>query len=132
MQLIDGAAARLLMQAIDVLGDDRLQLSRLLQSGQRDVRRIRRRIRIKHFIAVEAVEFLRILQEKRMTDDGFRRNLVFLMLEAVRTPEIRNAAFGGYSGSPEKYNTAARVDPRVQQSDLIFQIQNLIPFRFKT
>jgi hypothetical protein len=58
--------ARRLVQSVDVLRDDRLQLARLLQLGQRQVRGIGLGVAGNEVFAVVAKKQLRVPLEKRV------------------------------------------------------------------
>ena len=64
VQLQHVFAARRLVQAVDVLRHHGAQLARLLPPRKGQVRGARLCVRIEHFIAVKAEEFLRLFLEK--------------------------------------------------------------------
>ena len=107
VQLIHRFGAGCLMQAVDVLGDDRLQPALPLQLGQPQVGRIGLCPFYNELIAVKAVELLRVLLPERMAQDGFRRVVVGLVIQPVHAPEIRDAAFGGNARTAKKDDAAA-------------------------
>ena len=91
MQLEDIFAACLLVQAVDVLRDDGAELARLFERGKLFMRLVRLIVEREHFFTVEAEKILRILIEKCVAQNRLRRVLKFLMVQAVRAAEIRNA-----------------------------------------
>ena len=104
-------ASRLLMESVDILRYDCLQLSHLLELCQRFVRPVRLRVREQHLIPVEPVKFFRLSHIEGMAEDRLRRIIVFLVVQSVCTPEIRNMALRGHTGPTEKYNIAAFIQP---------------------
>ena len=64
MQFQDFSAARLLMQAVDVLRDHSTDLSRFLQLRQFQVRRVRLRVKRQHLILIELIEISRSAHKK--------------------------------------------------------------------
>ena len=59
-------AARRLVQAVDVLRDDRLEPAVLFQSRQSPVRRVGNRVGIDHVMAVKVIEKFRLRHHKTM------------------------------------------------------------------
>ena len=55
-------------------------------------------------VAVKTVKFLRVFLPEGMAEDGFGWVVIFLMIEPVHAPEIRDAALGGHTGSAKKYD----------------------------
>ena len=106
------------MKSVDVLRDHRLQFSGPFQLGQLSVGRVRFHIENQHLILIKTVKFLRVLKEKAVADDGFRRIGVLLVIETVLTPEIRNPALRGDARPSEKHNALMRVDDLLQFPDL--------------
>ena len=66
VQLHDIFASGLLVQAVNVLGNNTLAFSSLLQLCQLDVRNVGFRIQTEHFIAVKPVKFLRLTAVEAM------------------------------------------------------------------
>ena len=117
MELQDISAPRLLVEAVDVLGDDRFQLSRRLPLRQLFMGGVGLRVQIKHFVAVKAEKFLRIHLIEAVAQDGFRGVVIFLVVEAVGATEIGDAALRADPGPAEKDDVFAVVDPVLQCSD---------------
>ena len=104
MKLQNRLAARRLVQAVDVLGDDGAEFSRLFQLGQLFVRGIGFCICKKHFVTVKPIKFSGVSAVEGMTQDGFGGIIILLMIQTVHTPEIRDAALGGDACAAEKNN----------------------------
>ena len=79
-----------------------MALALLFQLGELQVRGVRLGIQTEHLIAVESIKFLGLAHEKGMGQDGFRRPVVFLVVQTVHRAEIRDAAFGRYARTAEK------------------------------
>ncbi len=107
VELPDPAASGGLVQAIDILGDDRKKLPLPLPPGKPPVSSVGLRLQPEHFLAVKAVELLCLLGEKAVADDLLRRIGPFLAVEPVLPPKIWNAAFRRDPGPPEKNNRPA-------------------------
>ena len=91
------AAARPLMEFINVLGDDRRQLALLFQARQRIVRRIGLCLRADEIFAVVIEKHVRVTHKKAVAEQFLRRPSVRLQcrINAVAAAEVGNAAFGG-------------------------------------
>ena len=111
-----------LVQTIDILGDDCLQAALLLPLGQFPVSRIGFGIQDQHLVFIEPVKFLRIFHEKGMTQNGFRRIGIFLVIQSVLTSEIGDPAFCRNTRTSEKYNVFTAFDPFFQPFDLFIHI----------
>ena len=107
MQLVHRAAARRLMQAVDVLGDDRFQPALPFQLCQPQVGRIGLCPLHDELITVKTVKLLRVLLPESVTQDGFRRVGVLLMIKSVHTAEVRDAALGGNARPAKEHDAAA-------------------------
>ena len=59
---------------------------------------------VRHFIPVKTIELFRMVYIKRMTQDRFRWIIILLIVKSIHTPEIRDAALGGHTGSAKKYD----------------------------
>ena len=123
VQLIDALAPGLLVQTVDVLRDDGGQMSLLLQSGEHAVRDVRLKAEREHFFAVEPVKILRIIQKEAVADDRLGRIVEFLVVQAVHTAEIGNAAFRADACAAEKHHALTLCDPAAQLLDLENQIR---------
>ena len=93
VELVHRLGACRLMEAVDVLGDDGFQLALPLELRQTQMRRVGLCSLDDELIAVEAVELLGALFPEGVTQDRLGRVIVFLMVEAVHTAEVRDAAF---------------------------------------
>ena len=58
-------------------------------------------------IAVKTVKLLRVLLPESVTQDGFRRVGVLLMIKSVHTAEVRDAALGGNARPAKEHDAAA-------------------------
>ncbi|CDN41145.1 hypothetical protein BN871_AC_00390 [Paenibacillus sp. P22] len=116
VQLQHAAAAGKLMQAVDILGDDRRQPALLLQPSQRSMRGIGKRFGIDHMGPVKGIEISRMLHEKVPAQNLFRqiRFARTLLVQPVRRAEIGNPAFRGGSRPAEKYDAPAVGQNRLQ------------------
>ena len=72
---------------------------------------VRLRVRKQHLVPVESVKFLRLSHIEGMAQDRLRRIIILLVVQSVRTPEIRNMALRGHAGTAEKYDIAALIQP---------------------
>ena len=111
MELPNPLGPRLLVQAVDVLGDDGAQLACRLQLGQLLVSGVGLGIQAEHLVPVEAVKFLRPGVEEGAAEDLLRGPGVLLVVQAVHTAEIRDAALGAHPRPAEKHNGPALVNP---------------------
>ena len=102
VQFQDVLAARFLVQAVDVLGDDGFQFARFFQFGQFDVGHVRLSVEGQHLVAVEAVEFFRVIHKERMAEDRFGRVFIVLVVQTVSAAEIGDAAFRRDAGASEE------------------------------
>lgn len=101
VELKDLLAAGLLVQAVDVLGDDGLQLPLPLPFRQLAVGGVGLGVQGQHFGPVEVVEFLGVRLVKCVAEHGLRRVFEFLAVQAVHTAEVRDAGFGGHAAPPK-------------------------------
>ena len=112
-------AAGLLVQAVDVLGNDGLQPSLLLPLGQLPVGGVGLCPGGQHLGPVKIVKLRLAAHIEAVAQDGFRRVLEFLVIQAVHAAEIRNPGFGGYPGSAEKDDAFRLCHPLPQGFDLL-------------
>ena len=115
MQLIDRFGPRRLVQAVDVLGDDRFQPALAFELGQPQVGRIGPCPFHDELIAVKTVKFLWILFPEGVAQDGFGRIIVFLMIQPVHAPEVRDAALRGDARTAEEDDAVALLDDLFQR-----------------
>ncbi len=104
MQLEHVFASGSLVQTVDVLRDDGGQLARPLQLRQLAVRRVGLCVQSEHFVLIKTVKFLRLRHKERMTEDGLRRIIIFLIVQTVDTAEVRDSAFRRHARTAEKDN----------------------------
>ena len=122
VQLEHLAAAGLLVQSVDVLRDDRPQLSLPLQLRQTPVGRVRLHARRSDQLGViKAIKLLRVALKKAGRQNRLRRVFVLLVVKPVHTAEIRYPAFRRDARAAEKDNVVRRRDHIFQFFDLRFQ-----------
>ena len=95
VQFNDVFGACHLVESVYILRDDGFEFSHLLELGKGVVAGIWFGIGIKHFLAIELVEFFRMIDEEAMGDHLFRAVFAaeFFLIDAVGTAEIRDAGF---------------------------------------
>jgi hypothetical protein len=113
-------ASRLLVQSVDVLGYHSCKLAVSFEAGECFVGFVGAYSIDHHFFPVKSEEFLGMAQEKKLAQDGFRRIIPVLVVESVGTSEVRNAAFGGYSGAAEEHDCGAVCNQLLQQYNFVF------------
>ena len=91
-----------LVQAIYVLCYDSLKLSRFLQLSQLHMSSIGLSIRSKHFVFIELIKFLSLVNEKCMTHYLLRWIFILLIVETILTSEIRYTTFCGHPGTTKE------------------------------
>ena len=111
VQFQDLAASGCLMQPVYILRNDGLKFAFRLQLRQCFVRLIGFCALDQHFIPVKTVKLIRPGNEKAVAQDLFRRIIVFHIVDAVNTPEIRDPAFGRDSGASEENDIIAFIYP---------------------
>ena len=114
MELIYIPASSHLVQAIDILRNDRQQLSFLFPLRQFFVRDIRLGMRIEHARAIELKEHPRIALIIRMGNDRLRRFPEVLMIQPVYPSEIRDARFCAHARTAKEHNASGFCNPRLQ------------------
>ena len=102
VELIYRAAARCLVQAVNILGHHSGALACLLQLCQFVMGSVGLGKRTQHFAAIKAVEFRWVLVKKAARKDLLRRIVVLLMIQAVHTAKVRNTALGRHPGAAKK------------------------------
>lgn len=107
VELQDVFAAGRLVEAVDVLGDDGFQLSFLFPLGQLFVGLVGLDAGHQELVPVVFEELFGHTRVAGMAEHEFRREFIFLTVEAVLASEIRYAAFGGNAGAAEKDDVAA-------------------------
>ena len=111
MQLKHIFAPGRLVQAVDILRDDRLQLALALQLRQAQVGAVGPGPVNDELVTVEFVVLLRMRHEEGVAQDRLGRIIIFLVIQAIHTAEIRDAALGRDAGTAEKHDPVAAVDP---------------------
>ena len=111
VELQHPAAPGLLVEAVDVLGDHRLQLPRRLPLRQLPVGGVGLGVQEEHFVPVEAEELLRVPLKEGVAQDGLRRVGVLLVVEPPGAPEVRNAGLRADAGAAEEDDAAALLHP---------------------
>ena len=105
-------AARRLMQAVDILGDDRLALASALQLRQRQMGGVGLCLRIEHHPAVKIPEFIRVSDKVFMREHFFIAAAPGGVVNALMgAAEIRDAAGGRHARPAEKYDIPRLRDP---------------------
>ena len=107
MELKHVLGARRLVQAVDVLGDDRFQLALFFQPGQPQVGRVGLCALYNQLIPVKTVKLLGVLLPERVAQNLLGRVIVFLVVQPVHTAEIRDTALGGNARPAKENNVAA-------------------------
>ena len=111
VKLIHCFAARRLMKPVDVLGDHRAELPGPLQLRQLLVGGVGPGIGAEHFVPVKAVKIPGAPGKIGVAEDGLRRLVVFLAVQAVHAAEIGDAALGGHPRTAEKNDVVAFANP---------------------
>ena len=111
MQLVDALAAGLLVQAVDVLGHDGAELAGLFERGELFVRLVRLIVQREHLFTVKFEEIFRVLIEKRVAQDRLGRIVEFLVIQAVRAAEVRDAGLGRHARAAEKHDVVTFGNP---------------------
>lgn len=114
MQFQHRFAACLLVQAVDILRDDRRQTTAGFQLRQKAMRVVRLRVQGEHFRAVEAVKLLRMARKKGVGQNFLWRIGELLMIQSVLRAEIGNAALRRNTRAAEKHDAAALINPLLQ------------------
>ena len=116
MKLIHFLTSRLLMESVDILGDDRCEAPCLLQLGQLPVGRIWLRLQTHHLFFIELIENIRVGFKEAVAHHLLRRVFVVLVVNALRAPEVRYPALRGDAGPSEKDDPPAVVYDLLQFS----------------
>ena len=103
MQFVHDAAARLLVQPVDVLRDDGGEPALALPLREFFVRRVGLRVQAQHFIAVERVKLFGVPFKKTVRKDALGRVLVLLAVQPVLRAEIGDAALRAHARAAEKH-----------------------------
>ena len=99
------SASRFLVQAIDILRDNRRHPARPFHLGQPDMHDVRLCVRIKHVLFIKIVENIRMQAEKRVAEQHFRRQaVIFLRIQSVFAAKIRNPTGHRHARAAEKDN----------------------------
>lgn len=103
-----------LVQAVDVLGDDRGQSALALPVRNRAVPGVRPRVRVEQMGPVVVEEVGRMGDEEAVTEDflGGEPEAGRPVVQPRAGPEVRDTALGGHPGTAEEHDAAAaRHDP---------------------
>ena len=119
VQLIDLFRPRLLVQAIDVLGYHRKELSLLLPLCENPVGDVGFKAQRQHFLPVKPEEILRVPLIKAVADDSLRRVVEFLVVQPVHAPEIRDSGLRTHSRAAEKDDAVTLLHPCFQSFQLV-------------
>ena len=111
MELVNGLGASRLMQAVDVLGDDRFQPALPFQLCQPQVGRVGLCPMDDELLAVEVKKFCGVGLVEGVGEHRLGRVLEFLVVQPVHRAEIGDAALGRDAGAAEKHDPVAAVDP---------------------
>ena len=103
-------AACRLVQAVDVLGDDGGELSRLLQLRQLFVGGVGLHVQKQHLLLVKRVKIRGFFHKKVVAENGLRGIFPGLAVKAVPAAEIRHAGFCAHSRAAEKDDAPRPVD----------------------
>ena len=95
------------MQPVDVLGDDGFQFALPFELGQPQVGRVGLGPLDDELVAIKPIEFLRAALPEGMAEDGFGWVVIFLMIEPVHAPKIRDAALGRNARAAKKDHVLA-------------------------
>ena len=115
MQFKDVFRAGLLMKPVDVLRHDGKEFALPLPLRQFLVRGVGANVGDEHLLPIKAEKLLRVLIEKRIAEDRFRRICVLLPVEAVHAAKVGDAAFRGHARAAEKDDALALFHPGLQR-----------------
>ena len=108
MHLVYCLTAGLLVKAVNILGDDPVKLPFFLHLSQFDVRSVGKAMPRVHFLAVEFKKYLRLMVEAAAAEKVFGlvpvEPDVVLIVKAVLTSEVRNAALCGNARAAKESN----------------------------
>lgn len=104
VKLIHGLAARSLMKAVDVLGDNCFELASSFKLRKSKVSFVGLSVKIEHLILIELVKLAYMVAEKGTAQNSLRGIFIFHVINSVHASEIRNTAFRGNTCSAEKDN----------------------------
>ena len=127
VELQHGFAARSLMKAVDVLGDDGGEFTGFFKLGEEEMCRVGLCLQGEHLVAVEAIEFLRVLAEKGGGQDGFRGIVVLLIVQAVHAAEVGDAGFGAHPRAAEEQDAGGSGDDGLELGVHGFHLAVLLP-----
>ena len=108
-------APRLLVQTVDVLGHHRGKPSLLLPPGKHFMGHVGRKAQRQHFFLVEPEKIFRFFQKKAVADNGFRRIIELLTVQAVHAAKVRNPRLGADPRAAEKDDVPAAFHPLLQR-----------------
>ena len=104
VKLIHDLAPRLLVEAVDVLGDHRLQLAPGFQLGQGQMRGVGFGVQGEHLVLIEAVKLGGVLHKEGMGQNGLGGIGILLVVEAVLAAKVGDSRLGGAARSTKKHD----------------------------
>ena len=102
VQFKDIVSACRLMQAVDILCNNRNQFAGTFKFRKLIMSCIGLCMESKHFVAVKIIKILCIIAKKRMAEYFLGRKIIFLIIQTVGASEIGYSAFGRNAGAAEK------------------------------
>jgi hypothetical protein len=126
MKFKDGLGASLLMQAVNILGDDRREFPLPFPASQNLVGNIGFKTQGQHLFPVEIEEVFRLALIEAMGDNHFRRILKFLPVQAIYAAEVRNSGFGTNASTTEEDDAIAFFDPLLQGFQIFHTLTSLV------
>ena len=122
VELINNLAAGLLVQSVNILGNNSLEFTGGLQLCKLVVGGIWLKAGWKQLGTIKSVELYRVTQIKRMTYDCLRRILPLLVVKTINTAKIRNAGFGRNPGAAKKDDIGRFVDYFLELGDFFVHV----------
>ena len=124
MDFLDILTSCPLVKAIDILRDNAVEFSCLLHLSELIVSPVRFNTCSIEFLSVELIEHIRVIDKTVDTQEILRaipvELYIMLVIKAVLTSEIRDAALSRYAGTSEKDNVVAFLYDTVQFSYIFF------------
>ena len=127
VELQHGFAAGLLMQPVDVLGDDGGEFTGFFKLGEEEMCRVGLCLQGEHLVAVEAVKLLRVLAEEGGGQDGLRGIGVTLVVQPIDAAEVGDAGFGAHPRPAEKHDAGGGIDDVLKFGVHGFHLAVLLP-----
>ena len=114
MELIDPAASCFLVQAVNILGNYSQELPLLLPLCQLLVRDIGLEAQGQYLLPVKPKKVGWIGTVKAVTDDGLRRVLKFLMVQAIHTAKVGNPGLRADASPSKEHDAVTLLHPLAQ------------------